>query len=102
MRECASELLFDCESLKLPLGKFYGITYAVLAIVYCLAIVLPSVFVVMLFVGSTACVTFSYIFPGLLMTVEGGRRVQGWGFVCVGVVFMVLGLQRAFAQALTS
>lgn len=102
VRECASEVLFDSESLKLPLPKFYGITYGVLAVVYALAVVLPSVFVVMLFVGSTACVMFSYIFPGLLMTVEGStrRRVEGLVFLGVGVAFSILGLQRAVHQAL--
>ncbi len=102
VRECVSELLFDCESLKLPLHKFYGITVLTTIIVYVLAIVLPNVFVVMLFVGSTACVLFSYVFPGMLMTVEGeGRRVHGWALIGVGVAFMVLGLQRAIAQAMS-
>lgn len=104
VRECASEVLFDSESLKLPLSKFYAITYGVLAVVYALAVVLPSVFVVMLFVGSTACVMFSYIFPGLLMTVEEEgttrRRVEGWLFLGVGVAFSVLGLMRAVHQAM--
>lgn len=107
VRECASEVLFDSESLKLPLYKFYGITYGVLAVVYSLAVVLPSVFVVMLFVGSTACVCFSYIFPGLLMTVEGGqlgkrRRIEGYVFLVLGVLFSVLGLMRAVRQAMAN
>lgn len=110
LRECASEAIFGVESLRLPLWKYYSMTYTVLAIVWGLACVLPNVFIVMLFIGATACQLFSYIFPGLLMIahkVPGGhgpghvsapRFAEGCAFVAAGLLFMCLGLWRAVGE----
>ena len=67
IRESLAELALGRAVATLPLHTYYTLTYALLAAAFGLSTICRSVYVVVSLVGSTACVTFSYVFPGLLL-----------------------------------
>ncbi|GAB4819195.1 hypothetical protein N2152v2_006241 [Parachlorella kessleri] len=73
VRDNVAELALGVTACQLPLVHYYGLTYLLVALAYGLSIVIPSVYLLVSLVGSTACVTFSYIFPGLLV-IKGDSR----------------------------
>jgi hypothetical protein len=93
VRENLSEMMFGVQALALPRATFYMMTLVIVAAALGLSIVVPSVWELVSLVGSTACVVFSYIFPGLLVLKnESGvveRGVAG-GVVVLGVMMAVI------------
>lgn len=76
LRESVSEMVFGKQALDLDLWTFYMLTYGLSLAAYLTSVFIPSVWMMLSLVGSTACVTFSYVFPGLLMS-AGGATCRG-------------------------
>jgi hypothetical protein len=64
VREQASEILFKSSALELDTLKFYGFAFVEAGTVYLLSVFFPNIYFILALVGSTACVTFCYVFPG--------------------------------------
>lgn len=92
VRENITELAFRTPTSSLTAPIYYNLTGLLVAAAYALSVVVPSVWLLVSLVGSTACVTFSYIFPGLLVRRDPQlwRRVAGLGTVGLGVVMAVV------------
>ena len=89
VREAGCELALGVQARDLTAPAFYGVTAALVALAYVVSIVVPSVWFLVSLVGSTACVTFSYVFPGLLLVrraQSAGGRVLGAGAVALAAV----------------
>lgn len=65
LRETVTKLLFD--KPMLPGGGFYALSYALLAAIYSVAILVPSVWTAMSVTGATAATFVAFILPGLLI-----------------------------------
>ncbi len=93
MRENVSEMVLGAPALQLARRAFYQLTLLLVAAAYGLSVVVPSVFFLVSLVGSTACVTFSYIFPGLLVLrrdTSTARRACAAGMIGLGSVMAAL------------
>ena len=78
------ELLFQRPAASLTLPQWYGLTAALVVAAYAVSVVVPSVWFLVSLVGSTACMNFSYVFPGLLLARKAktaGGRAMGSGAV---------------------
>lgn len=67
VRENLCELALGLPALQLSHGPFYGITLALVMAAYGISILVPSIYALLSLIGATASVTFSYIFPALLV-----------------------------------
>lgn len=86
VRDSVVELALQRPAASLPLPQWYGLTAALVAASYGVSVVVPSVWFLVSLVGSTACVTFSYVFPGLLLfrkAKTAGGRAAGAGAVAL-------------------
>ena len=83
LRETVTKELFGVEML--PGSGFYGVSYAILAVVYLVSIAFPSVWTAMSLTGATAAVFVAYILPGaLILKVERrGAATRALGALCV-------------------
>ena len=95
MRENVSEMALKVPALQLSRRTFYQLTMLLVLAAYGLSIVVPSMWVLVSLVGSTACVTFSYVFPGLLVLRRDGRplwRAAAAGMIVLAAVMAVLAI----------
>ena len=85
VRDSVVELALQRPAASLPQTQWYGLTAALVAASYGVSVVVPSVWFLVSLVGSTACVTFSYVFPGLLLrkAKTAGGRAAGAGAVAL-------------------
>lgn len=67
MRENVSEIAFRHSALQLSNCTYYKLTAALVLTAFAISVVIPSVWVLISLVGSTACALFSFVFPGLLV-----------------------------------
>ena len=67
VRESVCELALGVPALQLAAGPFYCSTALLVAAAFGISIMVPSIYQLLALVGSTACVTFSYVFPSLLI-----------------------------------
>ncbi|KAL4421082.1 hypothetical protein ABPG77_001377 [Micractinium sp. CCAP 211/92] len=67
VRDNLCELALRQPALQLANRPFYAVTALLVAAAYGISILVPSIYGLLSLVGATACVTFSYIFPGLLV-----------------------------------
>lgn len=84
VRDAGCELTLGKQARDLPAPAFYLITAGLVLFAYAISVIIPSVWFLVSLVGSTACVTFSYVFPGLLLVRRArtaGGRVLGAGAV---------------------
>ena len=81
VRDAGCELLLGVQARQLKTHLFYTITAGLVIFAYIVSVIIPSVWFLVSLVGSTACVTFSYVFPGLLLVrrarTTGGRVIGG-------------------------
>ncbi|EFN56345.1 hypothetical protein CHLNCDRAFT_144819 [Chlorella variabilis] len=89
VRENVCEAALGKTDRLLGPATFYGITAGLVLLAYALSVWIPSIYSLIAIVGATACVTFSYLFPGLLVFKERGaglgRRVTAGGMLALGV-----------------
>eukprot|EP00887_Chlorella_sp_A99_P004364 scaffold15.g4364.t1 len=100
VRESVSELAMGMPALQLELPAFYGLTYGLSALAYVLSILIPSVWFLVGLIGSTACVTFSYVVPGLIMAKGGSSaagRAAGVSIIVLAVVMAVTAIANTLA-----
>ena len=75
---------------------FLVISYTILAVLYIISILFPSVWTAMSLTGATAAVFVAYILPGALIAkVEGSSKVDqtlGWTCVGLGLLMGVVGV----------
>jgi hypothetical protein len=94
LRETVSKELFGVEMLPGP--GFFGVSYAILAAVYAVSIMFPSVWTAMSLTGATAAVFVAYILPGaLILRVErrsGATRALGALCIALGALMGVVGV----------
>lgn len=89
LRETLSKLLFGTPMLPGP--GFFVLSYCVLALLYVVAILVPSVWTAMSVTGATAATFVAFILPGMLLLRVGGRsgrlsvRSATLACVCVGL-----------------
>ena len=67
VRENVSELALGVPALQLSHPTYYATTFLLVAAAFLISIFVPSIYQLLALVGSTACVTFSYVFPSLLI-----------------------------------
>ncbi|GAB4822555.1 hypothetical protein N2152v2_009601 [Parachlorella kessleri] len=95
VRENVSEMALKAPALQLSRRTFYQLTLLLVMAAYALSIVVPSMWVLVSLVGSTACVTFSYVFPGLLVLRRDSRplwRTAAGGMIVLAAVMAVLAI----------
>lgn len=100
VRESVSEMFYGLPALELSLPRFYLLTYGLSLAAYLTSVFIPSVWVMLSLVGSTACVTFSYIFPGLIMARNGKTRlgrVGGGSTVIMAVVMATVAITNTLS-----
>ncbi|KDD77191.1 transmembrane amino acid transporter protein [Helicosporidium sp. ATCC 50920] len=100
VREAVSELCFESCSLNLSKRSYYMLTYALTAAAYLVSVFIPSVWTLLSLVGSTACVTFSYIFPGLIMARNGPTRssaASGYAVVALAVIMAAVAISSTLS-----
>lgn len=94
LRETITKLFFGVEIL--PGYGFLRVSYTILASVYAVSILFPSVWTAMSLTGATAAVFVAYILPGALIMKVGsqGTMDQILGGVCVvlGLLMGVVGV----------
>lgn len=90
VRDNVSEMFYGKPALELSLGHFYGLTYGLSLAAYLTSVFIPSVWMMLSLVGSTACVTFSYIFPGLIKARNGRKRGGRAGGIAVVLMAVVM------------
>ena len=89
VRDAGCELVLGVQASSLHAFGYYSLTAVLVVIAYAVSVVLPSVWFLVSLVGSTACVTFSYVFPGLLLVKRAetrGGRVLGGGAVALAAL----------------
>ena len=67
VRENVCELALGVPALHLTAAPFYSATALLVAGAFGISVMVPSIYQLLALVGSTACVTFSYVFPSLLI-----------------------------------
>lgn len=89
LRDSLSELALGRPALSLPPHTFYSLTYGLSAMAWGLSVLIPSVWFLVGLIGSTACVTFSYVIPGIMMAKLGAApasRAAGQAIVALAAV----------------
>ena len=86
VRNACCELLIGCQASLLTRRSFYLSSALLVLFSFIVSIIVPSVWFVVSLVGSTACVTFSYVFPGMLLY----RVPAKAGDKTIGVIGIVL------------
>lgn len=89
VRESVCELVFCHASRDLSPLAFYLLTAVLVLGAYAVSVLVPSVWFLVSLVGGTACVTFSYVFPGLLVYRRGStafERFRGGSLVILAGV----------------
>lgn len=88
VREAVSELCFHHPARQLSKTAFYGFAFSSVLISYAISLLIPSVWFLVSLVGSTACVIFSYVFPGLLILQRGKMfdKVLGGSFLMLAFI----------------
>ncbi|PSC67577.1 hypothetical protein C2E20_8765 [Micractinium conductrix] len=90
LRETVTKLLFNNKAM-LPGPGFYALSYSLLAIIYGVAVVVPSVWTAMSVTGATAATFVAFILPGALILRVARRthrlstRTACLAGVCVGL-----------------
>ncbi|KAG7671241.1 hypothetical protein Ndes2526B_g02287 [Nannochloris sp. 'desiccata'] len=93
VRDAWCELALGKPSRLLRASAFYLLTGVLVGIAFSVSVVLPSVWFLVSLVGSTACVTFSYVFPGCLLFRRArttGGKVLGAGAVALAALMAVV------------
>lgn len=90
VRDNVAEMFYGRPALELGLGHFYALTYGLSLAAYLTSVFIPSVWMMLSLVGSTACVTFSYIFPGLIKLRNGRTRLGRAGGASVVAMAVVM------------
>ncbi|KAI3429739.1 hypothetical protein D9Q98_010054 [Chlorella vulgaris] len=91
VRDNLSELALGAPALQLDRVAFYSVTLLLVVLSFCLALLVPSIYALLALVGSTACVTFAYVFPSLLVLKCHKGRAARVGATCM----LLLGAQMA-------
>lgn len=89
VRESTCEFALGCQARDLKALPFYGVTAALTLGAYGVALVIPSMWLLVGLIGSTACVSFSYLFPGLILFRKSRLvrdKVMGGGAVLLAVI----------------
>jgi amino acid permease len=89
VRDAWCELALGKPSRALRAPAFYFVTGVLVSIAFAVSVVLPSVWFLVSLVGSTACVTFSYVFPGCLLFRRArtvGGKALGAGAVALAAL----------------
>lgn len=97
VREAISELCFHHPARQLNKKAFYGLAFSSVLLSYAISLLIPSVWYLVSLVGSTACVIFSYVFPGLLILQRGKLFDK-----LLGSGFLVLAFTMAITAVLTT
>lgn len=98
VRDAGCELVIGKSSRDLPQHTYYLLTAALVLAAYGTFTVIPSVWFLVGLVGSTACVTFSYAFPGLILMRKSHKKsekVMGGGAVVLAVVMAAVAIYNA-------
>ena len=90
VRDNVAAMVYGRPALELGLGHFYALTYGLSLAAYLTSVFIPSVWMMLSLVGSTACVTFSYIFPGLIKLRNGRTRLGRAGGASVVAMAVVM------------
>lgn len=73
-RDSCCALVSNKQAEELTSVPFYALTLALVLAAYGISIVLPNVFFFVSLIGSTACMAFSYVAPGLLLARDSKSR----------------------------
>jgi sodium-coupled neutral amino acid transporter 11 len=95
VRDAWCELALGKQAQQLRGPVFYTLTGVLVSIAYSVSVVLPSVWFLVSLVGSTACVTFSYVFPGCLLfrrARTAGGKILGAGAVVLAALMAVVAI----------
>lgn len=95
VRDAWCELALGKPSRLLRSFPFYLLTGVLVCIAFSVSVILPSVWLLVSLVGSTACVTFSYVFPGCLLFKKArtmGGKVLGIGAVAIAALMAVVAI----------
>jgi amino acid permease len=95
VRDAWCELVLGQQARALKATAFYGLTGVLVCIAFVVSVVLPSVWFLVSLMGSTACVTFSYVFPGLLLYRRArtvGGKVLGAGAVALAALMAAVAI----------
>lgn len=99
VREALCELVLARKSLELTRYAYYVLTSVLVLAAYIASIVVPSVWFLVSLVGSTACVTFALVVPGLLLYhhSENNRhnRLTGMLMVALATVMAITAIYNA-------
>lgn len=98
VREALCELVLSRKSLELTKFAYYMLTGFIVGAAYVTSIFIPSVWLLVSLVGSTACVTFSYAFPGLILyqrAVSGYDKAAGLAAVILAIVMATTAIFNA-------
>jgi solute carrier family 38 (sodium-coupled neutral amino acid transporter), member 2 len=102
VREAGCELLMHRPASDLHHGAYYTATTVIVIMAWSLSIVTPSVWFLVSLVGSTACVTFAYAFPGLLLIRKATSRLEsatGYGGVFLATIMAATAIYNAITGA---
>ena len=98
VRDAVCELTMGITARDLEAHGYYLLTAGLVVAAYGVSVVVPSVWFLVALVGSTACVTFSYVFPGLLLVRKSrgvAGRALGGGAVALAAVIAIVGIYNA-------
>jgi len=90
---CEATLGVDANSLRtLP---YHLTSFSLVSLAFCISIFVPSVWFMVSLVGSTACATFSYVFPGMILIRQPWTKqdkVIGIGAIWLASVLAITGI----------
>lgn len=95
VRDAWCELALGKPSRLLRDSAFYLLTGILVCIAFSVSVILPSVWFLVSLVGSTACVTFAYVFPGCLLFKKArtmGGKVLGAGAVALAALMALVAI----------
>ena len=99
-RDSCCALASGKQAAELTTVPFYALTLALVLIAYAVSIVLPSVFLFVSLIGSTACMVFSYVAPGLLLARDsksGTGRACGVGAILLAASISAVAIYDALS-----
>jgi hypothetical protein len=99
-RDSCCALVSGRHPTELTPVPFYALTLALVVFAFGMSIVLPEVFLFVSLVGSTACMVFSYVAPGLLLLQDsesGAGRACGVGALILASSISTVAIYNALS-----